>query len=101
MKKIILVPAFLIILISFSRRVEAQSLTLKLSLDGKSAIVYTTAFNLDLKITPTDTLKFKDAEQPLETETAVFVNSRSTISNINRNRRRAYRCIGRSFCETK
>ncbi len=75
MKKIILVLSSLMLLVSFTHKKETQPITTKFSLDDKSAIVYSTAFNLDLKITPTDTLKFNDAVQPLETETAVFVNT--------------------------
>ena len=40
----------------------------------KNAIVYTTASNTDLRLTITDTLEFKKAVQPLETEISVFVN---------------------------
>ncbi len=45
-------------------------------------IVYTTAANTDLKITPTDTLSFSDFGQPLETQPCVFVDASRTFQTF-------------------
>ncbi len=39
-----------------------------------TAMVYTSAHSTNLKLTLTDTLQFNDPEQPLETESAIFVD---------------------------
>ncbi|RPI00549.1 MAG: glycosyl hydrolase [Calditrichaeota bacterium] len=48
----------------------------------KTAVVYTTAENTACRLTPTDTLVFKPAVQPLETEVAVFVNPDKTFQEF-------------------
>ena len=45
-----------------------------LSVDGKQLSVYTTAHNSNHRISLTDTLSFKPAGQPKETQTCVFVD---------------------------
>ncbi len=42
--------------------------------DGKEITVYTTAENTDLRLSRTDTLKFKDFGQPVETQICIFVD---------------------------
>ncbi|HEY4617804.1 MAG TPA: glycoside hydrolase family 30 protein [Flavobacterium sp.] len=44
------------------------------SAKNKSVVVYTTAENTNLRLSKTDTLVFKTAVQPLETQSCVFVN---------------------------
>lgn len=41
---------------------------------NKTLLVYTSAHNTDLKLTLTDSLKFSDFKQPLETESAIVVD---------------------------
>ncbi len=82
MNKLIIVLLTLMMIISFACRNEIQLSQTKFSLESKNAIVYTTAFNTDLKISPTDTLQFKNAVQPLETETAVFVNTNMRFQTL-------------------
>jgi glucosylceramidase len=49
------------------------------STDGKTITVFTTAENSNLRITATDTLRFKDFGQPLETQICVFVDPSKTF----------------------
>src|SRR3970040_148485 len=44
------------------------------SAKNKSVFCYTTAENTNLRLSKTDTLVFKTAVQPLETQSCVFVN---------------------------
>lgn len=44
--------------------------------------VYTTAQNTDHRLTKTETLQFKDFEQPLETQACVFIDSSKTFQTI-------------------
>ncbi|MEO7047489.1 MAG: hypothetical protein ABI091_19475, partial [Ferruginibacter sp.] len=48
--------------------------TVGFSLDGKTPLVYSTAENTNERLTLTDSLKFVDHPQPLETEVCVFVD---------------------------
>lgn len=44
------------------------------STEGKTVLVYTTADSSDLRITATDTVKFSQMGQPMETQVCVFVD---------------------------
>jgi glucosylceramidase len=44
--------------------------------------VYTTAEGTNLRLQPTDTLKFQDAIQPIEREISVFVNPSKTFQSV-------------------
>lgn len=46
---------------------------------AKSVLVYTTAFNTNLRLTATDTLQFGHIGQPVETQTCVFVDPNKTF----------------------
>ena len=50
--------------------------------NGKSVVVYTTAFNTELRLNPTDTLQFRHMGQPLETQTCVFVEPDKTFQTF-------------------
>lgn len=50
--------------------------------DGKTVKVFTTAQNSELRISPTDTLQFKQFGQPLETQTCVFVDPTKTFQTF-------------------
>jgi glucosylceramidase len=50
--------------------------------DGKRIIVYNTAENTNFRITPTDTLTFKDFGQPVETQVCVFVDPTKTFQTF-------------------
>jgi glucosylceramidase len=52
------------------------------STDGKTVSIYTTASDSDLRMTLTDTLSFAPADQPLESEVAVFVNPDKTFQTF-------------------
>jgi glucosylceramidase len=54
--------------------IKQSSVTGKYSTEGKRVIVYTTADSTDLRLTVTDTLKFKELIQPVETQVCVFAN---------------------------
>ncbi|HUZ61468.1 MAG TPA: glycoside hydrolase family 30 protein [Hanamia sp.] len=50
--------------------------------DHKQIIVYTTAENTDFRLTPTDTLHFKDFGQPVETQICIFVDPTKTFQTM-------------------
>ncbi|HEY5463842.1 MAG TPA: glycoside hydrolase family 30 protein [Hanamia sp.] len=50
--------------------------------DGKQITVYTTAENTSFRISPTDTLQFKDFGQPAETQICVFVDPTKTFQTF-------------------
>lgn len=50
--------------------------------EGKTVTVYTTADKTDWRLTPTDTLKFTDMGQPLETEVCIFVDPSHTFQTM-------------------
>lgn len=53
-----------------------------ISVTGKESIVYTTASESDLRLTVTENLTFKTAEQPLENEVSVFVNPKKLFQTL-------------------
>jgi glucosylceramidase len=53
---------------------SAQAPATPFSLEGKKALVFTTADSTALRLSPTDTLDFKDLAQPPETDVCVFVD---------------------------
>ncbi len=50
--------------------------------DSRQIIVYTTAENTNFRLTPTDTLHFKDFGQPLETQICIFVDPTKTFQTM-------------------
>ncbi len=52
------------------------------SANGKEVTVYTTASDTDLRLSKTSHKKFTDADQPLESEVAVFVNPDKTFQKF-------------------
>ena len=52
------------------------------SLEGKKVTVYTTAQNTEMRLELTDSLEFKKAVQPLESEISVFVNPNKTYQTF-------------------
>ncbi|MFT5169182.1 MAG: glucosylceramidase, partial [Saprospiraceae bacterium] len=52
------------------------------SVEGKTAQVYTTAENTDLKLSASAKKTFEEAKQPLETEVAIFVNPNKTFQSL-------------------
>ena len=52
------------------------------SVNLSEAVVYTTAHDTDLRLTKTNTLQFEEGQQPLETETAVFVNTKKQFQTL-------------------
>jgi len=50
-----------------------------LNVEGKSAVVYTTAINSDLRLSTSDTSVFEQKGQPVETEICVFVDPARTF----------------------
>lgn len=49
---------------------------------GKQITVYTTAENTNFRISPTDTLQFKDFGQPVETQICIFVDPTKTFQTF-------------------
>jgi glucosylceramidase len=52
------------------------------STEGKTVVVYTTADSTALRLSPTDTLTFKDLAQPLETDVCVFVDPNRIFQTV-------------------
>ncbi|MEO5648943.1 MAG: glycoside hydrolase family 30 protein [Ginsengibacter sp.] len=52
------------------------------SLLGKNIMVYTTADHTNLRLSITDTLTFKDLDQPLETQICIFVDPSKTFQTF-------------------
>ncbi|MEO6135706.1 MAG: glycoside hydrolase family 30 protein, partial [Ginsengibacter sp.] len=50
--------------------------------DGKTVKVFTTAQNSELRISPTDTLQFKQFGQPVETQVCVFIDPTKTFQTF-------------------
>ena len=75
---------FLIVMLcSFTPKKKAgNELPGKYSVEGKTVTVYTTADKTNLRITPTETLHFKDFGQPLETQVCIFVDPDHTFQTL-------------------
>jgi glucosylceramidase len=56
--------------------------TIPFSADGKTIVVYRTADSSNLRLTATDTLRFADFGQPLETQPCVFVDPSKTFQTF-------------------
>ena len=54
----------------------------KFKAEGKHVIVYTTADSTNYRLTVTDTLKFKELIQPVETQVCVFTNPDKTFQTF-------------------
>ncbi len=52
------------------------------STEGKTVLVYTTADGTALRLSPTDTLTFKDLAQPLETDVCVVVDPNRSFQTV-------------------
>lgn len=53
-----------------------------LPVESKTAAIYTTAENTDLRLSATGTAEFKPAGQPLESEISIFVNPEISFQNF-------------------
>ena len=78
MKKISLAIASTVILLSCSEQESKKDavtpVTSAFTTDGKKLVVYSTADSTTLRLSPIDTLTFKDKGQPFENEVTVFVD---------------------------
>ncbi len=74
MKKYIISLLTIIMFVSCSSSNQSTNSVTNISVKGKTATVYTTAPDTDLRLTKTSTVEFKPAMQPLESEVSVFVN---------------------------
>ncbi len=61
---------------------DAPATTVTPSLLGKTATVYTTAGDTDLRLAETGTVTFREAAQPLENEVSVFVNPNKSFQSL-------------------
>ena len=86
MMKYTLLSASLLLLISCSQQKQVQNaqstVTEKFKVEGKQVIVYTTADSTTYRLTPTDTLRFKELIQPIETQVCVFANPDKTFQTF-------------------
>ena len=86
MKKYTLLLSSFLLLISCSQQKQIVStetlLTGKFKTEGKQVIVYTTADSTNYRLTVTDTLKFKELVQPVETQICVFTNPDKTYQTF-------------------
>ena len=86
MMKYTLLSASLLLLISCSQQKQVQitqsTVPEKFKVEGKQVIVYTTADSTAYRLTATDTLKFKELIQPVETQVCVFTNPEKTFQTF-------------------
>src|SRR5664280_2377210 len=86
MMKYTLLSASLLLLISCSQQKQVQitqsTVPEKFKVEGKQVIVYTTADSTAYRLTPTDTLKFKELIQPVESQVCVFTNPEKTFQTF-------------------
>ncbi|MGC4021775.1 MAG: glycoside hydrolase family 30 protein [Cyclobacteriaceae bacterium] len=80
--QIILIFPLALSLYSCLQKSKGDSVITEISFDNKKAYVYTTADSTNLRLTPSDTLKFEEHGQPLETEVCVFVNPSVTFQTM-------------------
>jgi len=71
-----------LVVAGYSAQSENQPLNHEFSVEGKEALVYTTAEGTDLRLSLTGKKVFEDAEQPLESEVSVFVNPGKTFQTF-------------------
>ena len=78
MKKHFLIVLGLFILISCTQQKQLttnqNAATEKFNVEGKKVLVYTTSDSSRLRLTLTDTLRFRELIQPVETQVCVFAN---------------------------
>jgi glucosylceramidase len=78
MKRKILFPILILVLCSCAQQKQDANIQApeseKFKIEGKQVIVYTTADSTNLRLSLTDTLKFKELIQPVETQICVFTN---------------------------
>ncbi|MEO6228999.1 MAG: glycoside hydrolase family 30 protein [Ferruginibacter sp.] len=65
-----------------NNKVPTKEASTAYSTEGKKVFVYTTADSTHFRITPTDTLEFKDLAQPVETQVCVFVDPTKTFQSF-------------------
>ena len=86
MIKYTLLSASLLLLVSCNQQNQVQNtqstVTEKFKVEGKQVIVYTTADSTTYRLSPTDTLKFKELIQPVETQVCVFANPEKTFQTF-------------------
>src|SRR5664280_2809967 len=86
MMKYTLLSASLLLLISCSQQKQVQitqsTVPEKFKVEGKQVIVYTTADSTNYRLTVTDTLKFKELIQPVETQICVFTDPDKTFQTF-------------------
>jgi len=84
--KYTLLSASLLLLISCSQQKQVQitqsTVPEKFKVEGKQVIVYTTADSTAYRLTATDTLKFKELIQPVETQVCIFTNPEKTFQTF-------------------
>ena len=74
--------SFLCTFAAMSLNAQAQTAPKSFSAEGRQISVYTTAQGTNQKLSPTDKLSFKKAEQALEVEYSVFVNPNKTFQSV-------------------
>src|ERR1051326_7192046 len=52
------------------------------NIEGKKVLVYTTADSTNYRLTTTDTLRFADFDQPLETQPSIFIDPSHTFQTF-------------------
>ena len=86
MMKYTLLSASLLLLISCSQQKQVQitqsTMPEKFKVEGKQVIVYTTADSTAYRLTATDTIKFKELIQPVETQVCIFTNPEKTFQTF-------------------
>lgn len=74
MKKKWFIPVLALFTVSCTQTVKVETATPEFTVEGKTAVIVTTAKDTDLRLTQTGTVEFKKADQPTEGANSVFVN---------------------------
>ena len=82
MKKCLATLLLLQLIIACSSSKQNPTSVQQYSLEGEKVTIYTTAQHTDLRLKITDSLKFKETAQPLESEISVFVNPHKTYQTF-------------------
>ncbi|MBK8492805.1 MAG: glycoside hydrolase family 30 protein [Saprospirales bacterium] len=82
MKRYFTIPFLGLLLMGCSPQHEELVTATEFSVEGKEALVFTTADSTDLRLTRTSKKAFEPTGQPLETEVAIFVNPNKTFQTF-------------------
>ena len=77
-----IIPVLALAYASCTTAEKAESTVVAFSVEGKSAVIITTAKDTNLRLTQTGIAEFKKADQPTEGATSIFVNPNNTFQTF-------------------